>query len=299
MRPRLVAVAAALIAAAACRAPGPPAIRVGSKNFTEQVILGELAAQALEAEGLKVERRFDLGGTFLCQRALVAGELDLYPEYTGTAFAAILKEKPVSDPARVRARVVEEYARRWRLVWTPPLGFENTFALVMRGDDARRLGVARISDLAAHPELRPGFGYEFLERADGYAGLAAAYGLSFRARPAQMDLGLLYPALAQGKVDVVAGNSTDGPIATMRLSVLEDDRHYFPPYEAAFVLREPVWKDPRARRALERLSSAISADAMRAMNAAVDGGGRRPAAVAAEFLSGRAVPAGTPAGTPR
>ena len=300
MRTRLAAVAAlAALLAAACRAPGPPPIRVGSKNFTEQVILGELAAQALEAEGLKVERRLDLGGTFLCQRALVAGELDLYPEYTGTAFAAILKEKPISDAARVRARVVEEYARRWGLVWAPPLGFENTFALLMRGDDARRLGIARISDLAAHPEIRPGFGYEFLERADGFAGLAAAYGLAFRARPAQMDLGLLYPALAQGKVDVVAGNSTDGPIATMRLAVLDDDRHYFPPYEAAFVVREPVWKGARARRALERLSGAISADAMRAMNADVDGGGRRPQAVAAEFLSGRAVPSVTPAAAPR
>ena len=290
MKRLLVAIAAAtLLGAGACRARGAKPIRVGSKNFTEQVVLGEIAAQALEAEGLKVERRLDLGGTFLCQRALVAGELDLYPEYTGTAFAAILKEKPISDAAKVRARVTEEYARRWRLVWAPPLGFENTFALVMRGDDARRLGIARISDLAAHPELRPGFGYEFLERADGYAGLSSAYGFAFRARPAQMDLGLLYPALAQNKVDVVAGNSTDGPIATMRLAVLDDDRHYFPPYEAALVVRESVWQDARVRRALERLSGAITADAMRAMNAAVDGGGRRPEDVAREFLARRAV----------
>ncbi|MGE5414791.1 MAG: glycine betaine ABC transporter substrate-binding protein, partial [Syntrophomonadaceae bacterium] len=272
MRRVVLAAATAVFLAGACRAPGPKPIRVGSKNFTEQVVLGELAAQALERAGLRVERKLDLGGTFLCQRAMVAGELDLYPEYTGTAFAAILKEKPVSDPARVRARVAEEYARRWNLVWAPPLGFENTFALVMRGVDARRLGISKISDLAAHPELRPGFGYEFLERADGYAGLAAAYGLAFRGRPAQMDLGLLYPALAQGKVDVVAGNSTDGPIATMRLVVLEDDRRYFPPYEAAFVVRGAVWDDPRARASLETLSGAISADAMRAMNAAVDGG---------------------------
>ncbi len=284
----------AAAAAAACRAPAAKAIRVGSKNFTEQVILGELAAQALEAEGLKVERRLDLGGTFLCQRAMVAGELDLYPEYTGTAFAAILKEKPISDAAKVRARVADEYRRRWRLVWAPPLGFENTFALVLRGDEARRLGVAKISDLAAHPELVPGFGYEFVERADGYPGLAAAYKLAFRSRPVEMDLGLLYPALAQGKVDVVAGNSTDGPIATMRLAVLEDDRRYFPPYEAAFVVREPVWSDARVRRGLERLSGAITADAMRAMNAAVDGGGRRPAAVAAEFLAQRGVLSVTP-----
>ena len=291
---RLVAGAAALLTLLSCRAPGERPLRVGSKNFTEQVILGEIAAQALEGGGLKVERRLDLGGTFLCQRALVAGELDLYPEYTGTAFTAILKEKPVSDPARVRARVTQEYARRWGLVWAPPLGFENTFALVMRGDDARRLGVTKISDLAAHPELKPGFGYEFLERADGFPGLAAVYGLSFRARPAEMDLGLLYPALAQGKVDVVAGNSTDGLIAAMRLAVLEDDRRYFPPYEAAFVVRPAVWSDARARRALEALSGAISPETMRSMNAAVDRDGKRPAAVAAELLAGLRARSGAP-----
>jgi osmoprotectant transport system substrate-binding protein len=285
---RLVAVAAALLALASCRASGERPLRVGSKNFTEQGVLGEIAAGALEAAGVRVERKLDLGGTFLCQRAMVAGELDLYPEYTGTAFTAILKEKPVSDPERVRARVTEEYARRWGLVWTPPLGFENTFALVMRGDDARRLGIAKISDLAGHTELKPGFGYEFLERADGFPGLAAAYGLAFRERPAQMDLGLLYPALAQKKVDVVAGNSTDGLIAAMRLAVLEDDRRYFPPYEAAFVVRSPVWADARVRRALESLAGAIPPEAMRAMNAAVDRDGKRPAAVAAEFLAARA-----------
>jgi len=283
---RRLAVAAALLAAAlACRERGERPMRVGSKNFTEQIVLGEIAAKALEDAGVPVERKLDLGGTFLCQRALVAGELDLYPEYTGTAFTAILEQKPVSDPARVRARVAEEYARRWGLVWAPPLGFENTFALVMRADDAGRLGVAKISDLAAHPELKPGFGYEFLERADGYRGLAAAYGLAFRERPAEMDLGLLYPALAQKKVDVVAGNSTDGQIDALRLTVLADDRRYFPPYEAAFVVRGAIWNDARVKRALERLSGAISAEAMRGMNAAVDRDGRRPAAVAAEFLA--------------
>jgi glycine betaine/choline ABC-type transport system substrate-binding protein len=149
---------------AACR--GRETLRVGSKNFTEQVILGEIAAQALEAEGLRVERKLDLGGTFVCHEALVAGELDVYPEYTGTAFTAILKEKPVSDPAAVRRKVERAYSEKWKLAWLPPLGFENTFAIVLRGDDAGRLGISKISDLAAHPGLRPGFGYEFLERAD-------------------------------------------------------------------------------------------------------------------------------------
>jgi len=282
----VAAAAATLLLLGACRGrhEGGP-IRVGSKNFTEQVVLGEIAAQALEAEGIAVERKFDLGGTFVCHRALTAGELDLYPEYTGTAFTAILKEKPVSDPARVREDVAKEYTRQWNLHWTPPLGFENTFALVMRGDHARSLGVSKISDLAKHPELTPGFGYEFVERADGYPGLSAAYGLRFASRPREMDLGLLYPALEQGKVDVVAGNSTDGLIVAMGLTVLEDDRRYFPPYEAAFVVRAPVWADPRVRRALEPLSGSISADAMRRMNAAVDRDKRPPADVARAFLS--------------
>jgi osmoprotectant transport system substrate-binding protein len=277
--------AAALLAATACRGSGPRAVRVGSKNFTEQVLLGEIAAQSLEGAGIRVERRLDLGGTFLCHRAMVAGELDLYPEYTGTAFTAILKQIPIADPARVRARVTEEYARRFQLDWTAPLGFDNTFALVMRGDDAKRLGIATISNLATHPELKPGFGYEFLERADGFPGLAAAYGLAFAARPAEMDLGLLYPALAQGKVDVAAGNATDGLIAAMGLVVLADDRHYFPPYEAAYVVRSAVWKEARVRGALEPLSGAITADAMRKMNAEVDRDHRQPADVAARFLA--------------
>ncbi len=270
---------------AACR--DRDALRVGSKNFTEQVILGEIAAQALEAQGLTVDRKLDLGGTFVCHEALTSGELDLYPEYTGTAFTAILKQKPVSDPAEVRRAVERAYAERWELSWSRPLGFENTFALVMRGDDARRLGVAKISDLAAHPDLRPGFGYEFLERADGYPGLAAAYGLAFRSRPREMDLGLLYAALGQKQVDVVAGNSTDGLIAALDLAVLEDDRRYFPPYEAAFVARRQVLDDARARRALEGLGGAISIEAMRRMNAAVDRDKRAPRDVAREFLAAR------------
>jgi glycine betaine/choline ABC-type transport system substrate-binding protein len=260
-------------------------VRVGSKNFTEQVVLGEIAAQALELAGVPVERRLDLGGTLVCHTALTSGRLDLYPEYTGTALTAILAQKPSGDAARVRALVGEEYARRWDLVWAPPLGFEDTFALVMRGEEARKLGIAKISDLLPYAErLRPGFGYEFLERPDGYRGLAAAYGLRFGRRPAEMDLGLLYAALAQGEVDVVAGNSTDGLIEAMGLKVLEDDRRYFPPYEAAFVVRNSVWKTRKVRDALERLGGRIGVETMRRLNAAVDRDRRRPRDVAREFL---------------
>jgi glycine betaine/choline ABC-type transport system substrate-binding protein len=279
-----VALTVVVAASPACRRAAAP-VRVGSKNFSEQVLLGEIAAQALEARGVRVDRRLDLGGTFVCHKALVAGGLDLYPEYTGTALTAILQERPVSDPAAARARVAAEYARRWNLVWGPPLGFENTFALVVRGSDAKRLGLAKISDLAAHPELKPGFGYEFLEREDGYKGLAGAYGLAFEKRPVEMDLGLLYPALASGQVDVVAGNSTDGLIDAIGGVVLEDDRHYFPPYEAAFVVRGAVWNGSEAVRAvLEALRGSLSAGQMRKLNAAVDRDKRRPEDVAREFL---------------
>jgi glycine betaine/choline ABC-type transport system substrate-binding protein len=277
-----------LAAAAACRRGSEGPVRIGSKNFSEQVILGEIAAQGLEARGLRVDRRLNLGGTFVCHKAIAAGELDLYPEYTGTAFTAILTEKPVSDPKLVFDEVSREYRKRWKLVWSPPLGFENTFAIVMRGDDAQRLGISRISDLAAHPEIRPGFGYEFLEREDGFPGLAKTYGLAFRARPVQMDLGLIYPALESRKVDLVAGNSTDGLIDAVGGVVLEDDKRYFPPYEAAFVVRGEVWeKRPAVREFLQSLAGSLDAAAMRKLNAAVDKDKRRPEDVAREFLVSR------------
>lgn len=280
---------AVLLILGACRPSADRPVRIGSKNFSEQVLLAEIAAQGLEARGIRVDRRLNLGGTFICHQALKAGELDLYPEYTGTAFTAILEAKPVSDPRRVFDEVRREYLARWKLVWSPPLGFENTFALVMRGDDARRLEIRKISDLAAHPEIRPGFGYEFLERADGFPGLAKAYGLAFRERPAQMDLGLLYTALQSRKVDLVAGNSTDGLIDAIGGVVLEDDRRYFPPYEAAFVVRGEIWNRPAVRGFLESLAGRIDAAAMRKMNAAVDKDKRRPEDVAKEFLRGLAV----------
>ncbi|HEU5249600.1 MAG TPA: glycine betaine ABC transporter substrate-binding protein [Thermoanaerobaculia bacterium] len=283
---RLLLFAALLAIFAGCRRDGERAVRIGSKNFSEQVILGEIAAQGLEARGISVDRRLNLGGTFVCHQAITAGELDLYPEYTGTAFTAILQRKPVADPKRVYEEAAREYRRRWNLVWSPPLGFENTFALVVRGDDARRLGIRKISDLASHPEIRPGFGYEFLEREDGFPGLAGTYGLDFRDRPVQMDLGLLYPALETGKVDLVAGNSTDGLIDAIGGVVLEDDRHYFPPYEAAFVVRDAVWKTTAVREVLESLAGKIDAATMRKLNAAVDKEKRRPEDVAREFLAG-------------
>ena len=277
--------AAAVVASGGCqRGSGP--VRIGSKNFSEQIVLAEIVAQALEARGVRVDRKFNLGGTFVCHKALIAGDLDLYPEYTGTAFTAILEKKPVSDPAAVRADVAQEYKKRWDVVWSPPLGFENTFALIVRGEDARAWGVKTISDLKARAaEIRPGFGYEFLEREDGYKGLTRAYGFEFGKRPAQMDLGLLYPALENRQVDLIAGNSTDGLIAALNAVVLEDDRHYFPPYEAAFVVRGREWRERLAvHQLLEGLAGKFSAETMRRLNAALDRDKRRPEDVAKEFL---------------
>jgi glycine betaine/choline ABC-type transport system substrate-binding protein len=284
-----LAAVGALVLAARCGSREDRPIRIGSKNFSEQVILGEIAAQALEARGLKVDRRLNLGGTFICHNAVRSGELDLYPEYTGTAFTAILRKNPVSDPQAVRRAVTAAYAKEWDLVWSPPLGFENNFALIVRREDAERWNLKKISDLAGRErEIRPGFGYEFVERQDGLPGLAKTYGLSFPMRPVEMDLGLLYPALESRKVDLIAGNSTDGLIAALGAVVLEDDRRYFPPYEAAFVVRGKRWRGNRTvREVLENLGGALDAAAMRRLNAAVDRDKKHPEDVAREFLAGR------------
>jgi osmoprotectant transport system permease protein len=263
-----------------------PAIRVGSKNFTEQIILGELLAQEIERSGLRVERRLNLGGTFICDRALRSGDIDVYVEYTGTADTAVFKNSVETDPIRVRERVREAYAGAG-ITMLPPLGFENTFAILVRGDDARRLGLRTIEDAAPHTRSwQAGFGYEFLQRADGYPGLAERYGLRFAAAPRAMDLSLIYRALTQRQVDLVAGDATSGLIAAYDLFMLEDNRRYFPPYDAVPVARSAaLLRHPELRAALERLAGRINVADMRFMNQAVDAGRQDPAAVAREFLA--------------
>lgn len=248
------------------------AIRVGSKNFTEQVLLGEIVAQTIERyTDLPVERRLNLGGTFIADRALRAGEIDLYVEYTGTALTAIFHEPIGRDAAAVYARVRELYARTGRTV-LKPLGFNNTFAVLIRGRDARRLGLRTLEDAVPYARRwRAGFGYEFLERADGYAGLVAAYGLQFAGPPRVMDLTLLYRALAEGHVDLIAGDATSGLIDALDLAVLEDNRLYFPPYHAVPVVRTQVLlAHPELGEALGRLAGRLGEAEMRAMNRAVD-----------------------------
>ena len=249
-------------------------IRVGSKNYTEQIVLGELLAQQIEAHtALRVERRFDLGGTFLCHQGLLSGQLDLYPEYTGTALTAILKEPTTSDPRAVYNTVRDVYRERFHFDVGPPYGFENTFAIVVRGGDAHRLHLRTMSDIIPYaPQWRAGFGYEFMERPDGYQGWAKTYGLTFRSDPKIMDLGLLYRALVDNQVDVVAGNSTDGLIASLKLVILEDDRHYFPPYQAMTVARSAIFdQHPELRGPLDALGGKIGQEDMQAMNYELDG----------------------------
>ncbi len=262
-------------------------IVIGSKNFTEQAVLGEIFAQMLEGKtNLRVERRFYLAGSFICQQAILSGRIDLYPEYTGTALTAILKENPQGSREQVYERVKSEYERRFQLTLGPPLGFNDTFAIEIRGEDARRLGLHTISQAAAHtPQWRPGFGYEFMERTDGFKGLVATYGLRFAAAPRIMDLGLLSRALKEKQVDVIAGNTTDGLIPAFDFFVLQDDRNYFPPYEAVAVIRQATLaQHPEVGEILGRLTTKISDQDMQQMNYAVDGQHRDSKDVVREFL---------------
>jgi len=275
------------LCSSSCRQSNTDRIVVGSKNFTESLILGELIAQQIETHtNLKVERRFYLAGTFICQQAILAGRIDIYPEYTGTALTAILKQSASGDEQAVYQRVKNEYEHRFQLTLGPGLGFNDTFAMEIRGDDARRLNLHTLSQAAAFtPQWRAGFGYEFMERPDGYRGLAATYGLRFVAPPRVMDLGLLARALRDHQIDLAAGNTTDGLIPALDLFVLADDRNYFPPYEAVPVLREQTVRvHPEILNALEQLQGTITDEEMQRLNYAVDGQHRDADVVVREFL---------------
>jgi osmoprotectant transport system substrate-binding protein len=279
-----------LLTLTACAPPRSSHIVIGAKNFTEQVVLGELLAQEIQASGGgKVERRFWLAGSYLCQQALISDRIDGYVEYTGTALTAILKQplpRPgTCDEACVHAQVARLYAQRYGVHVGPGLGFEDTFAMVVRGDDAQRLGLRTISDVAkVKPPMRLGVGYEFAERPDGLRGLSAAYGLNFDGSPRTMELGLLYRALQARQVAIVAGNSTDGAIKAHGFVMLADDRHYFPPYEAVPLVREDSLKRwPQIGVAMQRLAGKVSDEDMRAMNLAVESEHRDVAEVVREF----------------
>jgi len=283
----IVVLSALALLLPACSSSDADRIVVGSKNFTESFILAELIAQEIESHtNLRVERRFYLAGTYICHQALLAGRIDLYPEYTGTALTAILKEKASGGRQEVYQLVKSEYERRFGLTLGPPFGFNDTFAMEIRGEDARRLQIKTLSEAAKFaPRWHAGFGYEFMERPDGYQGLAAAYGLHFAAPPRTMDLGLLARALKDHQIDLAAGNTTDGLIPALDLFVLQDDRHYFPPYEAVPIVREQTLRQhPEVSRALAQLAGQISDEEMQQLNHAVDGQHRDVGEVVRDLL---------------
>jgi osmoprotectant transport system substrate-binding protein len=262
-------------------------VTVGSKNFTEQVVLGEIVAQHLEHRlNLRVVRKLNLGGTLLAHQALVKGDIDLYPEYTGTALAAVLKLPLIHEPAAALDSIREEYAKRFDVQWLEPLGFNNTFAMVVRGEDARQRRISTLSEAAAHRAgWTLGMGYEFQQREDGLGGLLKTYHLPVKGSPKTMDLGLLYQALEQRQVDMVAGNATDGRLLAAHLVVLRDDKHYFPPYDCVLAVRSQFLRGrPAVQHALAELAGRFSDAAMRRLNYQIDGEHRSVAEVAAEFL---------------
>ena len=285
-----VCCAGVLSLASGCKKPTQSKITIGSKFFTEQVVLAELLAQHIEAKtGIPVIRKTNLGGTLLVHKALLSGDLDLYVEYTGTALTAVLNEKPRGTAADVYNRVRKLYAEKFHLEVTEPLGFENNFAMVIRGDDSKNKNIRTLSDLASiAPQWRAGVGYEFLERPDGLPGLSRRYHLQFAEAPKVMDLGLIYRALVDHQVDVVAGNSTDGLIDALGLVVLEDDQHYFPPYDAVPIVRESTLAQfAQLRAALADLGGKLSASDIRRLNYAVDAQHQDAAAVVRAFRASK------------
>ncbi|HXG86345.1 MAG TPA: ABC transporter permease/substrate-binding protein [Pyrinomonadaceae bacterium] len=257
-------------------------IRVGSKDFTESVILSEILAQMLEKRGFTVEKKFELGGN-LAHDALLSNQIDVYPEYTGTAFTAILKHQPITDSQAVYDQTKAEYAEKFNLVLSPSLGFSNDFAILVRGDVARKMNLKTISDaVPISKNWQAGFGQDFMSRADGYAGFSRVYNFDFSKQPREMDLSLTYRALAAGEVDLIAGNSTDGLIAALDLFQLADDRRYFPPYQAVFIARRD--KSEILNETFERLNGAISTEEMRRLNYAVDGDKRAPKEAASSWI---------------
>ncbi len=277
----------AVIGLAGCGSHSADTIVIGGKKFSEQSILGEMYAALIERNThLRVERRFWLGGTQVVHQAILKGDVDIYPEYTGTAYEVVLKQHSLKDPRRVFDAVKSAYAARFHLLWLDPIGFNNTYALTMRADEAKRLGIRTITDLAGKSSaLIAGLDPEFLERPDGWPGLEKTYGIAFSGRPRQLDPGIVYRAVANGDVDVVDTYSTDGRIPAFKLVVLQDDKRFFPPYYAAPVVREEALREhPELRQVLNKLAGKVSESDMQRLNYEVDQQEKRPEDVARRFL---------------
>ncbi|MFY9225165.1 MAG: glycine betaine ABC transporter substrate-binding protein [Blastocatellia bacterium] len=273
--------------ASACQGGNQNSLVIGSKNFTESIILAELFAQLIESTTKQnVTRKFNLGGTLVCHQALIAGQIDIYPEYTGTALMAILQEPPQSDPKTVYQIAKQAYESKFNATMAEPLGFNNTFAILVRGEDARKLNLTTISQATKYtPDWQAGFGYEFMSRADGFEGFSAKYQLKFKQAPKEMDLALTYRALAEKQVDLVVGNSTDGLISSLDLFILEDDQNYFPPYQAVPVIyQETLKRFPNLKKTLNKLAGKVTESEIQKLNALVDVDHRDVAEVVKEFL---------------
>jgi glycine betaine/choline ABC-type transport system substrate-binding protein len=274
-----------LIGITACGG-GEKRVTIGSKEFTEQIILREMMAALIEGNSdIKTEQKF-LGGTLICFNSLKNGEIDLYAEYTGTALTAILKQEPMTNPQEVYDTVKDAFQEQYNLIWLKPLGFNNTYTLTMRREQAEQLGIQKISDLEPHKDdLESGFTHEFTERPDGYPGLIEHYGWELDQEPKGMDPGLMYKAIAEGDVDLICGFATDGRIPAFDLVMLEDDKQFFPPYYAAPVVRsDTLEKYPELESILNKLAGKLDNKAMGQLNYQVDEEGRKAAEVAMEFL---------------
>jgi osmoprotectant transport system substrate-binding protein len=284
----LVGLVVVLLLAGCSRTAATVTVKVGSKDFTEEFILAEMYALLLEDAGFKVERKFNLGGTPIAHAALVKGDIDLYPEYTSTGLLTVLKEKPLADAKAILEAVRKGYQEQFKLSWLEPAPFNDTQALATTKEVSDKNGIKTYSDLSAKAgELRLGGPAEFAERADGIKGLQQAYGGFQFKEFKQLGTGSLrYEALKNGQIDVVVAFGTDGQISGMGLVLLQDDKHFYPIYQAAPVVRTDVLdKNPKIAEALNKLAPLLTDDVMAGLNWQVDGPTKKEAAaVAKEFL---------------
>ncbi|HEY8563885.1 MAG TPA: glycine betaine ABC transporter substrate-binding protein [Beijerinckiaceae bacterium] len=288
-RQRIAVVLAALLLSAAPAAA--QTIKVGSKNFTEQFVVAELYAGALEAAGFKVERKINLGTTLVAHEAVRTGAIDLYPEYTGTGLNAVMKAQGVTetDPAKIHAMVRDHYEKEFKLTWLKPSGINNGYAIVVRPDTAREMNLKTLSDLAkAAPKLKLGAGPEFADRRDGIKGMKEVYGIEFGEFRQFAALRLRYEALTQKQIDVANGFSTDWQIAAEKFTALADDKNLFPPYYLAAVARQDtVASNPKIVETIEKVGAALDNPTMQELNRQVEVEKKEPRQVAAEFLKAK------------
>jgi osmoprotectant transport system substrate-binding protein len=288
----LSALLSALLVAASSSVALAQNLKVGSKNFTEQFVVAELYAGALEAAGFKVERKINLGTTLVAHEAVRTGAIDIYPEYTGTGLNAVMKAQGVTetDPAKIHEMIKAHYEKEFKLTWLKPSGVNNGHAIIVRPETAREMGLKTLSDLAkVAPKLKLGAGPEFADRRDGIKGMKEVYGIEFGEFRQFAALRLRYDALTQKQIDVANGFATDWQIAAEKFAALDDDKKLFPPYYLAPVVRLDVAANPKAVEALEKVGAAIDNTVMQELNRQVEVDKKEPRQVAAAFLKAKGI----------